>query len=224
MTTRRDFIERLAGGAALLGAVPSALIAMEPAADQLPVSGAAETWDMSWTTKVTARHKAVLDCTHIEGGDGVLRATMWKQGFVDTMGAKPTDFSTVLVLRHEAIALAMTQEFWATYDVGKKRVPAGDPPTAKNPAMLNSARDGNPAMLDDLMLDRYLAHGGIALACSVALQFLCVPLVAQKDKISDDAARKKAIAMLVPGVILQPSGVFATLRAQQLGCAYVLGS
>lgn len=223
MTTRRDFIERLAGGAALLGAMPTALTAMEPGG-QAPGSASAESWDMSWTGRVTARNKAVIDCTRIEGGNGVLRASMWTQGFVETMGAKPADFSTVLVLRHEAIALAMTQAFWATYDVGKKRVPAGDRPTAKNPALLNSARDGSPAMLDDMMLDRYLARGGIALACSVALQFLCVPLVAAKDKISADEARKKAISMLVPGVILQPSGVFATLRAQQLGCAYVLGS
>ncbi|MBI1809106.1 MAG: hypothetical protein HYR75_04350 [Gemmatimonadetes bacterium] len=222
-TTRRDFLERLTGSAALLGAMPAALAAMAPS-EPVPAPTAADAWDMSWVGRVKGKHKAVIDATHIEGGDPVYRAGMWKGGFMETEGAKPSDFSTVLVLRHEAIALAMTPEFWATYDVGKKRVPAGDPPTSKNPALLNSKRDGNPPMLDDLMLDRYLASGGIALACNVALGFLCVPLIAEKDKLSQEEAHKKAVSMLVPGVILQPSGVFATLRAQQAGCLYVLGS
>lgn len=223
MTTRRDFIERLTGGAALLGAMPAALTAME-SADHASAENTADRWDMSWVGKVKGKYKAVLDCTRIDSGLGVYRATMWKGGYVETASAKPADCSSVLVLRHEAIALAMTQEFWATYDLGKKRVPAGDPPTPKNPALLNSKRDGNPAMFDDLMLDRYLAGGGIALACNVAFGFFCVPLVAEHDKVSAEEARKKAISMLVPGVVLQPSGVFATLRAQNAGCAYVLGS
>lgn len=223
MTTRRDFIERLAGSTALLGAMPGALAAMG-SGDPAPAPPAPGAWDMSWVARVKARHKAVIDATHIEGGDPVFRAGMWKGGFIETEGAKPADFSTVLVLRHEAIALAMTQEFWAAYDVAKKRVPAGDPPTPKNPALRNSKRDGNPPMLDDLMLDRYLANGGIALACNVALTLLCVPLIAERDKLSADEAHQKAVSMLVPGVILQPSGVFATLRAQQAGCLYVLGS
>jgi len=220
-TTRRDFIERMTGSAALLGVMPAALSAMPPAE---PASAAAETWDMSWVGRVKGKHKAVIDCTRMESGDGILRATMWKQGFVETMNAKPEDFSTVLVLRHDAIALAMSNEYWAKYDIGKTRVPAGDPPTTKNYGLRNSKTDGTPPMLDDLMLDKYLAGGGIALACAMALQLFCVPLVAAHDKISADEARKKAISMMVPGVILQPSGVFATLRAQQAGCAYVLGS
>ena len=41
---------------------------------------------------------------------------------------------------------------------------------------------------------------------------------------SDEAARKQAIAALVPGVVLQPSGVFAALRAQEAGCVYLRAS
>ena len=221
-TTRRDFIEKLTGSAALIGAMPAALSAMTTDAPGAPAApnAPADAWDMSWVAKVKAKHRAVVDCTRIESGDGVFRASMWNQGFVETMGAKPEDFSSVLVMRHEAIVLAMTQDFWTRYDVSKQRVPAGDPPTPKNPALLNSARDGSPAMLDGLMLDRYLASGGTALACAMALQLLIVPLVAEHDKLSPDEARKKAISNLVPGVILQPSGVFATLRAQLADAGY----
>ena len=33
-----------------------------------------------------------------------------------------------------------------------------------------------------------------------------------------------ALQHVVPGVILQPSGVFATLRAQEAGCQYLLAT
>jgi hypothetical protein len=42
--------------------------------------------------------------------------------------------------------------------------------------------------------------------------------------VNDADARKQAIAALVPGVILQPSGVFAALRAQEAGCLYLRAS
>jgi intracellular sulfur oxidation DsrE/DsrF family protein len=57
----------------------------------------------------------------------------------------------------------------------------------------------------------------------VALQFFSAGL-AQKAGIPVEEARKRAVAALVPGVTLQPSGVFACVRAQQEGCAYVRSS
>jgi intracellular sulfur oxidation DsrE/DsrF family protein len=49
-------------------------------------------------------------------------------------------------------------------------------------------------------------------------------MVAGKDGISAEEARKIAIAHMVPGVILQPSGVFAAVRCQEAGSAYVKSS
>jgi len=37
-------------------------------------------------------------------------------------------------------------------------------------------------------------------------------------------AQKRAVAGLIPGIILQPSGVFAAVRAGQAGCVYVKAS
>jgi hypothetical protein len=58
------------------------------------------------------------------------------------------------------------------------------------------------------------------LACNLALQD-CVELIKSKTGADNEAARKEAIAALVPGVILQPSGVFAAVMAQEAGCTYV---
>ena len=37
-------------------------------------------------------------------------------------------------------------------------------------------------------------------------------------------AREMALRHVVPGVLLQPSGVFAVLRAQEAGCQYLMAS
>jgi hypothetical protein len=41
-------------------------------------------------------------------------------------------------------------------------------------------------------------------------------------KLDQAKAREMALKHVVPGIILQPSGVFATLRAQEAGCQYLL--
>jgi hypothetical protein len=84
-------------------------------------------------------------------------------------------------------------------------------------------KDGIPAPFNNGALPKQIARGVITLACNLALQDL-VDLVKDADKISDAAARKIALDGLVPGVILQPSGVFACVLAQEAGCAYVKAS
>ena len=78
-------------------------------------------------------------------------------------------------------------------------------------------------MFDAFALDKFMANGGIALACDLAFDDM-VKLVTKKHKGSAETARKTALTMLVPGVILQPSGVFAAVRAQDVGCKYVRAS
>ena len=80
---------------------------------------------------------------------------------------------------------------------------------------------GLPAQFDGLSVPQFLAGGGIVLACNLALSLDMVPKFKARDKSTGEAAHKAAVAALIPGVILQPSGVFAAIRAQQVGCTYV---
>jgi hypothetical protein len=211
----------------LLGGLPptaSLLLATPP-----EQGAAAPQADVSWVRKVTARHKAVLDVPEVDSGFGVFRATIWQQQYAGALGIAPKDINSVLVLRHNGIALAMQQKFWDEYEVGKVHNvihPTTGKPTSRNPALLSSSRPGDeaPPQFDSFALDKFIAAGGVALGCSLAMEQICVRMVAAKDKISEDAARKKALSMLVPGVIMQPSGIFATIRAQEAGCAYVRAS
>jgi hypothetical protein len=79
------------------------------------------------------------------------------------------------------------------------------------------------ANFDRMALDKFIARGGVALACDLALQD-CIELIKSKDGVSAEVARQRAIAAMVPGVVLQPSGVFAALRAQEAGCSYLRAS
>jgi hypothetical protein len=222
-TNRREFLERTAG-AALLGAIPFSL--SSTAAAMVAPTPTSEEWNLTWTKSLTGKHKAVFDVPEIESGYGVWRASIWARQYIDVVGAKPNEVSTALILRHNGIVLAMQQAFWDKYKVGEtKKVthPTTLQPTDRNPALLSSSRGELPAQFDAFALDRFLARGNVALACNLALQD-CVDLIKSKDGVSDEEARKRAIAFMVPGVILQPSGVFAAVMAQQAGCHYVRAS
>jgi hypothetical protein len=88
---------------------------------------------------------------------------------------------------------------------------------------LSSSRNEVPAEFDAVALDKFIARGGIALGCNLAFAD-CVELVKSKENVSEAEARKQALAFLVPGVILQPSGVFAVIRAQEAGGTYIRAS
>lgn len=219
MSSRRAFLEQFAAGSLSLGAMPAILHGLEA-----PTS--ADAWDVSWVNRVNGKYKAVFDVPEIDSGYGVWRASIWQKQYNEVMGVKPEQLSAVVVLRHHGIALAMQQAFWDKYGIGKASGathPITQQPTDRNPALLSSTRNEVPADFDAVALDKAMSRGVIALACNLALQD-CASTIQKADKVSEDAAYKAAVGYLVPGVILQPSGVFGALRAQHAGCAYLRAS
>jgi hypothetical protein len=213
--SRREFISSAAGSLFFAGLAE-------------PQGPAAKQWDLSWVKKVTGKHKVVLDVPEVDSAFGVWRANFWVQQYSDVLGVPPKDSTSVLVMRHNGIVLAMNQNFWDQYGIGKAKSvthPITEKPINRNPALLSSKRpeDELPPMFDDWALDKFISRGGIALGCSLALD-VCSAMIAQKDGIAPDASRKKAESFLLPGVVIVPSGVFAVIRAQEAGCAYVRAS
>ena len=229
-TDRRAFLHRAVLGAASLGALPAALSASPaPANGAVPVGRdvpdmtlADPEWDVSWTKKVSGKHKALFDVPDISGGAGVFRAGLWARHYADVFKLPLSDLSSVIVIRHDAIGLAMTQTFWDEYKVGKRnKVKDGDgKKTTKNPVLALLEPGKEPKGFEVHMLEQQIARGVIVLACNMAFSG-CVAAVMQQDKVKQPEARAKAISMLVPGVILQPSGIFGVVLAQQTGCVFV---
>jgi hypothetical protein len=223
---RREFLERIGAGAMLASVPFSPDVFRELAALPLARGTNVEEFDLTWVDRVKGKYRAVFDVPEIDSGYGVWRASIWGKQYMDVLKVPPTDLSAVLVLRHHGIALAMQQSFWDKYAVAKSNQvthPVTQQGTDRNPALLSSKRGEVPADFDEVALDKYISRGGIALACNLAFDDM-IELVTKKDGGSPEAARKTALAGMVPGVLLQPSGVFAALHAQDVGCKYLRAS
>ena len=152
------------------------------------------------------------------------RAIVWCRQYNKVLGTPRSDMNPVLVYRHESIPLVMDDSYWETFHVGK-RVKMKDEKTGKwyatNPIL--TVPPDTPPQWADFDLQHYLADGGIVLACNMAFADV-VTEYQDRGKLTREDARKEALQHLLPGVILQPSGIFAVLRAQEAGCEYVMAS
>lgn len=234
-TDRRDFLQRLTMGAVTLSVLPAVSPAAlhaegapshgrEEIAAFLEATAPAEPWDVSWTEKLTGKHRAVFDAPAVDGGVGVFRSGLWQNQVAEVFKPSPSDINSVVVLRHEAIILAMGQPFWDEYEIGKRhKVKDGnDKKTTKNPALVAEGSGASPNMIA-LSLDKQMARGTIVLACGLAFRSVVADVMG-KHKLKPDEARTRALAALVPGIIMQPSGFFATTLAGEHGCVYVRAS
>lgn len=239
--TRRRFLQQLSLGSLALGGAPSLLGAATPAdapvrpvwrgVSSLPLdvlADAAEvqpTFDTTWAQKLTGTYKAVFDVPELTEGSGVFRAGLWRTHHAQLLQATPADLSPVLVIRHNAMPFIMTHEFWDRYDVAAKeklKHPMNGQEIRRNIVNLDES-DGMPANFAGYALEKQIAAGTIVLACNMAFSAM-VALVREVDKLQGSAAREKAMSMIVPGVMLQPNGIFAVTYAQHHGCAYVAAS
>lgn len=223
-TDRRSFLERLALGTVGIGAM-NALRPASTAFDPLRPDAQAD-WDLSWISRITGQRRAVYDVPEIESGYGVWRAITARRQYVDVLKLSLADVSMVVVLRHNAIALAMSQVFWEKYNIGpesKVMDPMSGKETRHNPVAERTGEFALPGEMSGMALEPFMASGGIVLGCALAFQDM-IGKVAAGDKVDTAEAERRAKSALVPGVILQPSGVFAAQLAQDSGCRYVRAS
>lgn len=180
------------------------------------------TYDVTWPARVTGKHRAMFDVPAVEGGIGIIRAGLWVAQCISTLKSERSELSSVIVIRHDAIPLIMTQEFWTAYKAGEALELKDDKGKTMefNPNLPVPGKPEPRGTMASLTLDRQIADGAIVLACDMAFRFITAA-VARKDRIDQAQAREKAISMIVPGVILQPSGFFANVLAQEAGCVFV---
>jgi hypothetical protein len=218
---RRDFLTDVAS-ASLLGAVPFAA-----RGDHAPSAHPAsrdDKWDLSWAEKVErAKFRAVFDSPDLSDGDALFRAIVWCEQYKEVYGTPRADMAAVIVFRHRGIPLIMGDDYWKRFKIGKEKkvlTPEGKKWAEANPIIAAPADTGDAGKYS---LNRFLADGGIVLACNFAFGMV-VGTYAKEDKLDSTAARQAALTAMVPGVILQPSGIFAVLRAQETGAKYIIAS
>jgi hypothetical protein len=218
---RRDFLGSIASSG-LMAAFPSVgLSDEERAASLVPVD---DTWDLSWCERLKGKSRAVFDSPRVSEGGALYRAIMWRDQYAKVFGVPKADLTPVVVFRHEAIPLIMDDAHWDHLGVGKD-LEIKDPKTGKwakkNP--FSAAPATASANAKKYTISGFIDEGGVVLACYLAFGGV-VSQVKDKDKVDMAEAEKRAKAHVIPGVILQPSGFFAVLKAQDEGCKYMMGS
>lgn len=236
-TARREFLGQIAASAIVLagtacaGPAAATQAVPPPAPARNPdVSAAAPThWDDSWFTRLTAKHKAVFDSPEVEDGIALEHAVLFLSGMKAALGAGNGDAQAVIVIRHTGVILAFNDAMWAKYEIGKERKVkdyATDKWAVRNPFAAPAPRPGSDQAPRPNNPDRpatnlawFAQNGHILLGCDLATRGMS-SILAKKTKSDQRAVYDELKANLVPGLILQPSGIYAVHRAQEAGCTF----
>jgi len=225
-TPRRDFLG-LIGATALTGTLaPRALGASGAPPQPIPTwfpTPRTTDWDMSWLKRLSGKYRAVFDAPEVSEGDPVLRAVVWGHQMTEIFSVKKSEMSRVLVLRHNGIELAMNDAYWARFDAAERHGfnDANGRPLRVNP--MRTARKEVPEPFRHFTLEQFIADGGIIVSCDLALRHYVVPRYVGLG-MSEENAYTAAVREMIPGVIPQPSGIFAVSVAQDAGCRFVPAS
>jgi hypothetical protein len=216
-TPRRDFLGWI-GATAIAGSAPAMLVG---APVTQPIHPAIRSdWDMSWVSRIRGRHRVVFDAPALSEGDPILRAVVWGRQYQEAFGTELRNTSRVLVLRHFGIHFAMQDAYWARFPVAHENgfTDATGQPLRINP--VRAPRAEVPEPYRSMTLEGFQESGGIVLGCQLALTHYVVPQYVAAG-LSEEAALAEATRNLLPGVIMQPSGIFAVSVAQEADCVYV---
>jgi intracellular sulfur oxidation DsrE/DsrF family protein len=172
----------------------------------------------AWLKKIKGKHRQVFDATAENGG----MPFAWSRVYLMTnamVGASASDVSAVVILRHEAIPLAMDHPLWEKYKFGEF-FKITDKAT-KDPAVRNPYYHPKPGelMLDSFAIDELQKDGVLFGACNMAMKVYS-GIFAKNMNMEADAVMKDWVAGLLPGMTVVPSGVLAVNRTQEHGCTY----
>jgi hypothetical protein len=222
---RREFLGHLAASAIVLAGTACAA-PMSATQTAVAPTGAAPTgkWDDSWFGRLTAKHKAVFDSPKIDQNTtlGPFQAVRYINGMMDALGARLSEIQTVVVIRHQAIPFAFNDAMWEKYPIGESyKVMSGDKPATKNLLLAPRTNRAPVAERPQGNLEWFASNGHILLGCDLATQGLA-QAVAEKAKVPQQTVLEDLRKNTVPGMILQPNGVYAVHRAQEAGCTFIM--
>lgn len=239
-TPRRQFIGELAATTAALAAAACAPAAAtstgvsqapapatpNPTPNPAPLPPQASLkWDASWMDRIVAKHRAVFDSPEIAEGTALYHAHSYLQSVKDVFGTGDSDASVVVILRHAAVALLFTDAMWAKYPIGeltKTLDRRTKQPVTRNTYYQRVDAQGNPVSDErsSPTIRSLTNRGVIFVGCDMATRGLAYQ-IAQKAGGEPRALYEELRQNLVPGATLMPTGIFATLLAQEAGCSFM---
>ena len=219
LANRRDFIQAVAGTAAIMG-----FSSFLPPGDQEYFSRSGPDNPDMWTAKIKGKHKMVFDATQPHG----IYPFAWPRVFLMTnkaTGSEEKDCCAVVVLRHAAIPYAFDHEVWEKFKFGEvfgAPDPKTNQPATRNPFWKPAKGDYKVPGIGEVAIGiNELQESGVLFSvCSAAITVFS-NTVAGKMGLSPEDVRNDWMKSLLPGIQPLPSGIWALSRAQEKGCSYV---
>jgi intracellular sulfur oxidation DsrE/DsrF family protein len=213
LNSRRKFMGTVAATAGL-SMLSNPLFATQVQADP-KVAADAE----AWFKKVKGKHKIIYDAPEPNDGFGII----WSWAFYKTnneTGTPDNELTSVVVLRHGAIPIAMQDNMWGKYKLGetfKINDSNTSAPAVKNPFWIPDSKMWLNFGIQGI---KSLQERGVMFCvCDLALTVYST-VTAQAMSLKPEEVKKEWVDNLLPGVQVVPSGVWAVGRAQEKGCAY----
>jgi hypothetical protein len=216
MTDRRDFLRHITIGAASLAIAADGLHAEPRQSVQGP-------WDTSWIDKISAaKYSVVIDTPAVNDGAFLDHAQVFLDNFHEVHGTTDAQTLPIAVVRHFGVVLGVNDAMWARYPIGE--ISKMDDPATHAPARRNIywTATGKLSEDDPPRIDAMQSRGMITLVCNRALGWLGRQ-IAQREKLDPVAVQAEVRANVIPGGIRVPSGLYAVIRAQNAGCAFLRG-
>ena len=211
--SRRQFVGTLTAGASTLLAGIASPAQASPRTSDL----AADAED--FFKKVKGKHRIIYDAPEPHDGFPVI----WSWAFYKTnndTGSQDSDLTAMVVLRHNAIPLAMEDRLWEKYKLGEVfhvNDATTGAPALRNPYWIPTDGPFKAFGIDGM---KTLQERGVLFCvCDLAISVYS-SVVAQSMSLNAEDVRKDWLAGLLPGIQAMPSGVWAVGRAQEKGCAY----
>ena len=209
---RREFLALAAIAAAGLGAMlPVATAAAAP-------SGPATDFTR-WLDSISGKHRVVLDMREPNGGEAFGWAWVWLLTAPQAYGGPESDVGAAIVLRHNAIPVALDDSAWKKYKLGeyfKIDDPETGKPAVRNPYYLTMSEPFLPEMAMQKLIDR----GVRVVACDMAIHFY-TGLLAKQMGLKHEDVKQDWNSAVLPNVAHAPSGVVACQGAVARGCTYL---
>lgn len=213
MPKRRDFLASLT--------LAAATIALDR--DEARAETSSRAWDTGWIDSLAkAKYRVVFNGSDIADGAVLDYTSTFFDHFHDVHDTPDADTRPVIVFRRLGTVMALNDAMWDRYGIGVDRKvddPITKAPARRNPFWSAPAGDRHAATSIQSLQKR----GLICLACNVSLMSMGYSF---GQKTGRDAAEvaKELRENLVPGGIVVPSGIFALIRAQNAGCAFMQGT
>ena len=210
---RRGFLEGVVATAAVAGITAMAPI-VEPA-----VAADAPGEFPKWLGGIKGKYRQVYDMPETNEGMGLVWSLVLRLTAPAAYGVSEDDIGVVVVLRHDAIPLALNDTMWEKYPLGEFfKVNDRNTNAAAKRNPYNNVKAGE--WFSDAAIDKQVAKGVKVAACGMAIQHYSGEL-AKKTGGNADQIKNDWLANVIPGVTVVPSGVLALNGAQTKGCAYV---